>query len=70
MIDTNGHFALSSLRTNTSEIPIYQQLTDSVPLAKFPIKRLYHKGENVQPFIISICTPFGECHSGKVDHTN
>ncbi len=70
MIDANGDFALSSLPTNTTEIPIYQQLSDTVPLAKFPVKRLSHKGENVQPFVISMRTPFGECHAGKIDHTN
>jgi hypothetical protein len=70
MIDTNGDFTLSSLPPNTTEIPIYQQLSDSVPLAQFPVKLLSHKGEKVQPFIISIRTPFGQCHAGKVDHTN
>ena len=70
MTDTNGEFALSSLPPNTTEIPIYQQLSDHVPLAQFPVKRLSRKGEKVQPFIISIRTPFGECHAGKVDHTN
>jgi len=70
MTDTNGDFALSSLPPNTSELPIYQQLSDRVPLAQFPVERLSHKGEKIQPFIISIRTPFGECHAGKVDHTN
>jgi hypothetical protein len=70
MLDTNGDFALPSLPPNTTEIPIYQQLTDRVPLAKFPVKRLSHKGEKVQPFIISVRAPFGECHAGKIDHTN
>jgi hypothetical protein len=70
MIDTNGDFALPSLPPNTTEIPIYQQLSDRVPLAQFPVKRLSRKGEKIRPFIISIRTPFGECHAGKVDHTN
>lgn len=70
MIDTNGDFALSSLPPNTTEIPIYQQLSDSVPMAQFPVRLLSRKGEKVQPFIITIRMPFGECHSGKVDHTN
>ena len=70
MTDTNGNFALSSLPPNTTEIPIYQQLSDRIPLAQFPVKRLSRKGEKVQPFIISIRTPFGECHAGKIDHTN
>lgn len=70
MIDSNGYFALSSLPPNITEIPIYQQLSDQVPLAKFPVGLLSHKGEKIQPFVISIRTPFGECHAGKVDHTN
>jgi hypothetical protein len=70
MIDINGDFALSSLPPNTTEIPIYQQLSDPIPLAQFPVKRLALKGQKVQPFIISTRTPFGECHAGKVDHTN
>ena len=70
MTDTNGDFTLSSLPPDTTEIPIYQQLSDRVPLAQFPVKRLSHKGEKIEPFIISIRTPFGECHAGKVDHTN
>lgn len=70
MTDTNGNFSLASLPPDTTEIPIYQQLSDTVPMARFPVKRLSHRGEKVEPLIISIRAPFGECHGGKVDHTN
>jgi hypothetical protein len=70
MMDANGVFTISSLPPDTTELSIFQQLSDRTPMAKFPTKRLSHKGEKVEPFIISIRAPFGECHSGKVDHTN
>lgn len=67
MTDTNGDFSLPLLPPDITEIAIYQQLSDRVPMAKIPIKRLAHKGEKVQPFVISIRTPFGECHAGKIE---
>jgi hypothetical protein len=70
MTDTKGEFVLPALPPDITDIPICQQLSDKVPMAQFPVKRLYHQGENVQPFVISIRTPFGECHAGKLDHTN